>query len=170
MNTDKIEDPDQQMAVFKLLAGEFMGSDRRRGRTYTWVIDHLADAFHETTPRSFLINLQRAASTRSRPTAAVIDHYEIREGVQHASEVRVSQLQEDYPWIRTVLGDLEGLEVPCMPNVFIGRWRDRKTVENITDITKQSQQPGPIELEQASIDPEAALLEALKNIGVVEER
>jgi hypothetical protein len=170
VNTDKIEDPDQQMAVFKLLAGEFMGSDRRRGRTYTWVIDHLADAFHETTPRSFLITLQRAASTRSRPTATVIDHYGIREGVQHASEVRVSQLQEDYPWIRTVLEDLEGLEVPCMPNVFIGRWRDRKTVDNITDITKQSQRPGPIELEQASIDPEAALLEALKNIGVVEER
>ena len=57
-----------------------------------------------------------------------------------------------------------------MPNVFIGRWRDRETVENITDITKQSQRPGPIELEQARIDPEAALLEALKNIGVVEER
>lgn len=98
-NVENIEDPDQQMAVFKHLAGEFMGSDRRRGRTYTWVIDHLADAFHETTPRSFLITLQRAANTRTRPAATVIDHYGIREGVQQASEVRVNQLQEDYPWI-----------------------------------------------------------------------
>jgi hypothetical protein len=167
---DKIEEPDQQLAVFKLLAGEFMGSDRRRGRTYTWVIDHLADAFHETTPRSFLITLQRAASTRNRPSTTVIDHYGIREGVQHASEVRVSQLQEDYPWIRTVLDHLEGLEVPCVPNVFVGRWRDRKTVDSITDITNRSERPGPIELEQAKIDREAALLDALKNIGVVEER
>ena len=169
-NATDIEDPVQQMAVFKLLAGEFMGSDHRRGRTYTWVIDHLADAFHETTPRSFLITLQRAASARTSPTTTVIDHYGIREGVQQASEVRVSQLQEDYPWIRIVLQHLEGLEVPCTPNTFIGRWRDRKTVEAITAITETSGRPGPIELEQSGADQQAALLEALKNIGVIEER
>jgi hypothetical protein len=169
-NVENIEDSDQQMAVFKHLAGEFMGSDRRRGRTYTWVIDHLADAFHETTPRSFLITLQRAANTRTRPAATAIDHFGIREGVQHASEVRVNQLQEDYPWIPTVLADLEGLEVPCTPNVFISRWHDRETVDTITRITSKSERPGPIELEQPGINQEAALLQALKNIGVVEER
>ncbi len=167
-NAENIEDPGQQMAVFKLLAGEYMGSDRRRGRTYTWLIDHLADAFHETTPRSFLITIQRASSTRNRPSGTVIDHYGIREGVQQASEVRVNQLQEDYPWIRTVLEHLEGLEVPCTPTMFVGRWRDRKTIDSINHI--DSDRPGPIELEQAGIDREAALLEALKNIGVVEER
>jgi hypothetical protein len=167
-NADNIEEPDQQMAVFKLLAGEYMGTDRRRGRTYTWLIDHLADAFHETTPRSFLITIQRAANTRNRPVGIVIDHYGIREGVQQASEVRVNQLQEDYPWIRTVLEHLEGLEVPCTPNIFVGRWRDRKTIDSINQI--ESDRPGPIELEQAGIDREVALLGALKNIGVVEER
>jgi hypothetical protein len=169
-NVENIEDPEQQMAVFRHLAGEYMGSDRRRGRTYTWLIDHLADAFHETTPRSFLITLQRAASTRNKPAATVIDHYGIREGVQQASEVRVNQLQEDYPWIRTVLEDLEGLEVPCPPNSFIDRWRNRKTVDSITSITTHNERPGPIELEQPGTDQAAALLEALKNIGVVEER
>src|SRR5581483_183575 len=59
-----LDDQTQQRAIFSLIAGEFMGADHRRGRTYTWVIDHLADAFHETTPRSFLIALQRAASSR----------------------------------------------------------------------------------------------------------
>jgi hypothetical protein len=167
-NADNIEEPDQQMAVFKLLAGEYMGTDRRRGRTYTWLIDHLADAFHETTPRSFLITIQRAANTRNRPFGIVIDHYGIWEGVQQASEVRVNQLQEDYPWIRTVLEHLEGLEVPCTPSMFVGRWRDRKTIDSINHI--DSDRPGPIELEQAGIDREVALLEALKNIGVVEER
>ena len=105
----KVEDqesPAAQRMIFSALAGEFMGSDHRRGRTYTWVIDHLADAFHETTPRSFLITLQRAARSRSKPQASVIDHHGIREGVQQASEVRVAQLQEDYPWIRAVLEDL----------------------------------------------------------------
>jgi hypothetical protein len=84
--------------------------------------------------------------------------------------VRVNQLQEDYPWIRTVLEDLEGLEVPCPPNTFIDRWRNRKTVDSITSITASNERPGPIELEQPGTDQEAALLEALKNIGVVEER
>lgn len=69
-----------------------------------------------------------------------------------------------------MLEHLEGLEVPCTPNIFIGRWRDRKTVDSITGITNKSERPGPIELEQPGIDQEAALLEALKNIGVVEER
>jgi hypothetical protein len=167
-SSNNIEEPGQQMAVFKLLAGEYMGTDRRRGRTYTWLIDHLADAFHETTPRSFLITIQRASTTRNRPSGTAIDHYGIREGVQQASEVRVNQLQEDYPWIRTVLEHLEGLEVPCTPNVFLGRWRERKTIDNISRI--DSDRPGPIELEQTGMDREAALLEALKNIGVVEER
>jgi hypothetical protein len=164
------EDPADQTAIFTKLAGEFMGSDHRRGRTYSWVIDHLADAFHETTPRSFLITIQRAANARAKPTTTVIDHYGIREGVQQASEVRVSQLQEDYPWIRTVLEDLEGLEVPCTPSNFTRRWSDRSTVDSITSITETNQRPGPLELERSHVKPEAALLEALKNIGVVEER
>ena len=47
---------------------------------------------------------------------------------------------------------------------------DRKTVEAITAITETSGRPGPIELEQSGADQQAALLEALKNIGVIEER
>jgi hypothetical protein len=121
-----LDDMDQQGAIFSLIAGEFMGTDRRRGRTYTWLIDHLADAFHETTPRSFLIALQRAATTRAKPQQTVIDHHGIREGVQAASTVRVDQLGEDYPWIQTVLGVLEGLEVPCKPDAFIRRWKSER--------------------------------------------
>ncbi len=168
--SDDVQDPKSQMAVFSRLAGEYMGRDRRRGRTYTWVIDHLADAFGETTPRSFLVTLQRAANSRAKPVATVIDYYGIREGVQAASQVRVEQLKEDYPWIPTVLEDLEGLEVPCTPNVFTRRWRDRNTVTSIEKITEQNQRAGPIELENRSTDREATLLDSLKNIGVVEER
>lgn len=169
-NPDNIDGRSEQAAVFSALAGEFMGSDHRRGRTYTWLIDHLADAFGETTPRSFLIALQRAAISRTRPTNLVIDYFGIREGVQAASAVRVDQLQEDYPWIRNVLADLEGLEVPCQPSMFIGRWKEQKTIASLSSIMEKSQRPGPIELEGIPISPEAALIEALMTIGVVEER
>ncbi len=166
----EIEEPIEQKKLFSQLAGEFMGSDRRRGSTYTWVINHLADAFNETTPRSFLITLKRAANTRTAPLATVIDYQGIREGVQEASEVRVDQLVEDYPWIRRVLQDLEGLEVPCSPSQFTQRWQDKKTVEGVRHVTGGADRPGPIELEKLDLQPEAALLEAIKNIGVVEER
>jgi hypothetical protein len=167
-----LSDESQQRAIFKLIAGEFMGADHRRGRTYTWVIDHLADAFRETTPRSFLIALRTAAQTRVHPKATPIDHLGIREGVQAASAVRVDQLGEDYPWIRTVLAGLEGLEVPCPPTTFTKRWRTAGTVARVNQVTRRTDRPGPIGLESASGPNEAeiVLLDALKSIGVVEER
>ncbi|WP_459206380.1 hypothetical protein ACSMEV_18185 [Pseudomonas sp. MLB6B] len=164
----KIEEPDKQREAFTLIAGEYMGSDHRRGRTYTWIIDHLADAFQETTPRSFLVTLQRAASVRQKPSSTVIDHHGIREGVQSASEIRVAQLSEDYPWIEQVLTDLAGLEVPCSPDAFVARWKERKTVKEIYEI--ETDLPGPVELSKSSSDEESLLLDSLENIGVVEYR
>ncbi|KTC49755.1 hypothetical protein AO262_32735 [Pseudomonas fluorescens ABAC62] len=151
-----------------LIAGEYMGTDHRRGRTYTWIIDHLADAFHETTPRSFLVTLQRAATSRQMPPNIVIDHHGIREGVQSASAIRVDQLSEDYPWIRRVLDDLAGLEVPCAPQSFTSRWLERGTVDSVNNLN--SEQPGPVELLETGSNKEDLLLEALVNIGVVEYR
>ena len=169
-DASNISDPEKQAPVFTELAGEFMGSDHRRGRTYTWVVDHLADAIGETTPRSFLIALQRAASTKNRPKGTAIDYLGIREGVQAASAVRIDQLHEDYPWIRRVLDDLEGLETPCNPKSFVNRWKERKTMESIPRIAIESKRPGPIELEHAEDAPEDALIKALVTIGVIEER
>jgi hypothetical protein len=168
----EMDDEDNQRAIFNLIAGEFMGADRRRGRTYTWVIDHLADAFHETTPRSFLIALRKAALTRVHPRTTPIDHLGIREGVQAASTVRVDQLAEDYPWIKTVLEDLEGLEVPCPPEAFVKRWRNQGAVTRVNQLARRSSRPGPIGLEGVTghSGAEVVLLDALKSIGVVEER
>jgi len=164
----KLTDPSDQRSAFSLIAGQYMGSDPRRGRTYTWIIDHLSDAFHETTPRSFLVTLQRAATARQLPAHTVIDHHGIREGVQSASAIRVDQLSEDYPWIRRVLEDLAGLEVPCVPSAFIGRWADRGTVDAINSL--ETEQAGPVELLEAGSSKEDLLLAALVNIGVVEYR
>lgn len=163
-----VTDPIKQREVFSIIAGEYMGSDHRRGRTYTWIIDHLADAFHETTPRSFLVTPQRAATARIQPASTVIDHHGIREGVQSASAIRVDQLSEDYPWISRVLTDLAGLEVPCIPSSFVKRWAEKQTVLGIHDLSTDL--PGPVELQKSHADREELLLESLVNIGVVEYR
>jgi GTPase SAR1 family protein len=167
---DLLSDPKVQEDLFYRIAGEFMGAGAKRGRTFTWIYDHLADAFGETSPRSFLTALRRAASNRPVPKDTAIDHYGIRAGVQDASEVRVRQLKEDYDWINHVLKALEGLEVPCDPDSFKSRWRERKTVATIVAESEATASLLPLELENNRSKPEEALLQALNNIGVVEFR
>jgi hypothetical protein len=169
--TDRVlNEPEFQEEVFYAIAGEYMGAGAKRGRTYSWLYDHLADAFGETSPRSFLTALERAANHRPFPIETAIDHNGIRAGVQDASEIRVTQLKEDYDWIDSVLGALEGLEVPCDPEVFKKRWRERGTVSKITLNSKRTHTLLPLELERGKSNPEGSLLVALSNIGVVEFR
>lgn len=163
-------DSELQEQVFYRVAGEFMGAGSKRGRTYAWIVGHLADAFGDTSPRSFLTALQKAAAFKPEPKDTVIDHNGIRAGVQDASKVRLDQLQEDYSWISEVIRALEGLEVPCEPKAFTGRWADRATVEIITNAATVTHSLLPLELKTTGGPAEEALLEALKNIGVVEFR
>lgn len=159
-----------QEQFFYRLAGEYMGAGPKRGRTYTWIYDHLADTFGETSPRSFMTAIQKSAEHVPQPRDTAIDHAGIRAGVQEASKVRVRELKEDYDWIDKVLGALEGLEVPCEPSVFLGRWQVRNTIDGIkSDATAQSRFL-PLEVIANPDNPEAALLRAMANIGVAEFR
>jgi hypothetical protein len=170
LNDRLLGEAEFQEQVFYKIAGEYMGAGPKRGRTYSWLYDHLSDAFGETSPRSFITALQRAANHRPFPVYTAIDHNGIRAGVQDASEVRVIQLKEDYDWIDSVLKALEDIEVPCDPAVFIKRWRDRRTVSEITRKSEGTQNLLPLELERTKSNPEGSLLSALSNVGVVEFR
>jgi len=163
-------DESPQEELFYRLAGEYMGAGPKRGRTYTWIYDHLADTFGETSPRSFLTAIQKSAQQLPSPSKTAIDYIGIRAGVQEASQVRVRELKEDYDWIDTVLRALEGLEVPCEPRVFTRRWTERSTVKKITSDAARQSRLLPLELVGNRPDPEAALLQAMANIGVVEFR
>ena len=104
-----------QRKLFEALAGPWMGKDRRRGVPYAWVVNHLADGQGRTSPRSFLAAIRQAAedTTERYPEHNQVLHYEsIKRGVQQASEIRVAELAEDYPWVRTLLNPLKGMTVP----------------------------------------------------------
>lgn len=104
-----------------------MGRDRRRGVPYTWTVSHLADGRGRISPRSFLAAIRGAAEdSRERyPDHVYPLHYEsIKRGVQKPSEIRVSELAEDYPWVRTVMGPLHGLSVPCGFDIIEQRWKE----------------------------------------------
>jgi len=111
-------DEDAQAKVMTSLVGKYMGANPRKGHTYTWIPNHLADAMGRVSPRSFLVAFAEAARwSRSRGGAErssiILSPTALGEGVKAASIQRVIELAEDFEWINEVSLHLEGLEVPC---------------------------------------------------------
>ena len=157
----------KQRALFEALAGPWMGRDRRRGIPYVWAVGHLADGQGRTSPRSFIAAIRQAAEdTLNRyPDHQYALHYEsIKRGVQKASEIRVNELAEDYPWVRAVLNPLNGLTVPVEFDVIQHRWEDR--FPNGPQDTNTRERLPPQHVERGWNGVRADLLE----IGIFEER
>lgn len=114
-----------QKKAFEALAGPWMGRDKRRGVPYTWSVGHLADGRGQISPRSFLAAIRQAAEDSSEryPQHDYALHYEsIKRGIQKASEIRVQEVAEDYPWVPDVLSTLSGMNVPIEFDVVRERW------------------------------------------------
>ncbi|HEX5999580.1 MAG TPA: hypothetical protein VFZ16_09315 [Hyphomicrobiaceae bacterium] len=168
--SDLKDDPKKQEVLFAALAGEFMGTNRKRGRTYTWVPKHLADAHGETSLRSFLIALREAAERANRPGLA-IDSHGLNAGVLKASGTRREELKEDHPWVEDALEALSGLTVPCDEEEMLSRWRDGNVLPRIRRRRDPQRPAAPLQLEVPDYGtPEQGLLSALIDLGVVERR
>lgn len=113
--------------IIEALAGPWVGTNAKRGFTFTWIPTHLSDAKGRLSPRSILLAFSKAAEwTHERhpdhPTAL---HYEgIQQGVVEASKIRISEIKEDYPWVGPLLDALNGATVPLTMNELTGRWTD----------------------------------------------
>ena len=115
-----------QKNLFNALAGSKMGKGEKRGVPYLWTVGHLADSHQRTSPRSFLLALQRAAedSLERDPSYAFPLHYEsIKRGVQEASRLRVDEIIEDYQWVEQIFAPLRGqfnvpVEFSCIEDLW----------------------------------------------------
>jgi hypothetical protein len=120
-----MRDPALQQRVIEGLADPYMGGGPKRGTTYTWVPLHLADAAGKISPRSYLLAFKRAAehTARDRPDHQRALHYSaIQEGVVKASEIRVQEIAEDYPWVTPLLEAARGAVVPITAEELSNRW------------------------------------------------
>jgi hypothetical protein len=135
------QDERTQAAIFHALTGPYMGrsgkkpdSGKKRGVPYTWLPKHLADARGQVSPRSFLSALRHAAD-RSPADSPYPLHYEaLAEGVQHASGIRVTEVQEDFRWIATLMEPLKGIQVPAEEEQIVDRWSERDMLSRIHEI------------------------------------
>ena len=125
---DMKSESEAQRKAFETLAGPWMGRDKRRGVPYTWSVGHLADGRGQTSPRSFLAAIRQAVEdSRERyPQHDYALHFEsIKRGIQKASEIRVQEMAEDYPWVPDVLSALSGKNVPCEFDVVCAQWENK---------------------------------------------
>ncbi|WP_295400591.1 hypothetical protein [uncultured Thiocystis sp.] len=156
----------EQRRVFHAIAGPWMGRDHRRGYPYTWVPNHLADAGGRTSPRSFIVALRKAAAeTADRyPTHTWPLHHEsIKRGVQSASEVRVRELQEDYPWVNTLMVPLNGKVVPCAFAAIAKAWQETDTLHELERrVTERNERLPPAHLGQGA----DGVRQDLENLGI----
>jgi hypothetical protein len=101
-----------QRALFQKLAGRWMGRDSRRGVPYTWIVNHLADSQGQTTPRSFLTAIRKAAEEsrhRYHDAEYPLFYDGLKLGVQAASVNRIEELEEDHPWLPTLMSPFQNL-------------------------------------------------------------
>lgn len=117
------EDAEAQADLWHGIAGHWMGAGERKGDTYTWLTNHLADASGRVSPRSFLTAVRVAAERTLDDEETPIYHAAIQDGVREASAIRAREIGEDFPWMKTALLALEGLLVPCTARAMVDAWR-----------------------------------------------
>ena len=146
VNTKKPSDDNLRQYFHSTFTGPWMGTDGRRGTPYTWLPNHLADSLGQVSPRSFLTAIREASvdSEERYPKYKYPLHYEsIKRGVQKASQIRVTELDEDFPWVRSALMPLQGcINVPVQLADILRLWKRDKIADTIIlSVKRQFQLP-----------------------------
>lgn len=159
---------ENQSRVMTALAGSYMGDGHKKGKTYDWPIAHLADAFSEVTPRSFLGLMIAASRYGGAPDDRAITPEGIRHGLRAASKTRVDQLHLEFLWIKGVLAPLAGLLLPQEEDEVFKAWRKTNTLAQMIADAKTSNYLPPFEITEANNERDLFL--ALQRIGVMFSR
>jgi len=167
-----LQSEDEQQRFFALIAGPFMGANATKGRTFTWVPNHLANARGYAAPRSFLYALSVAAE-HSKSVSTALDVSGIQEGVRQASKIRMSELREDYRWIDAIFRPLKDMLVPVERSEVTKRWREQKVVSSVyremaTDQSGRYLPPPRMNTRTDDPSTHAGLMETLDHLGIVE--
>lgn len=162
-------DAEAQRAAMARLAGPYMAEGKggkKKGNTYDWPVKHLADAHEETSPRAFLTCLIAAAKSDARPDFVLPPEGIRLNGLRAASKVRVDQLFDEFPWIKSALAPLAGLLLPAPEGILFEVWRAAGTVAVIQEDAKRREFLPPFD----GAPSEAQLSGALVEIGVMSRR
>lgn len=157
-----------QEALFEKLAGKAMGASTKRGKPYTWLVNHLQDSMDQVSPRSFFAALKAASVETPEGDALPLNYRGIQVGVQQASQIRVKEIIEDYPWVKWVMEPLKGnLTVPCSVRDIEKIWTEEKTLRSLE--ARLSKQGDAVKLPPQNLDfGPTGILSDLESLGMLE--
>jgi len=102
------------------------------------------------------------------PQRQVVDHLGLSQGVRGASNARLTELGEDYPWINLVLAPLRRQFVPIERYHLFDLWKGSQVIEQILEQSSGNGWLAPIGV---IIDHSPdALLKTMDSIAVMEVR
>ncbi len=161
-----------QEALFERLAGRAMASGPsgyKRGKPYTWLVNHLLDGLGQVSPRSYCEAVRHAAELTPTETPTALHFKAIQAGVQSASRIRVNEVTtEDYPWIDFVMQPLRGkVTVPCAAGDFERLWKEEQTIERLKDQLARSNLGVKLPPQSLSLGARG-LLDDLQSLGLIE--
>ncbi len=160
-------DEDLQEKLFEQIAGRAMGSSTKRGKPYTWLVNHLQDGRSQVSPRSFFAALKMAANEQYDDDELAIGYRGIQRGVQEASTIRVTEIAEDYPWVKLIMQPLSGnLTVPCTAKEIEVIWKREQTIDGLESILQRQGTAAklpPQHLEQGA----AGIIVDLESLGML---
>jgi hypothetical protein len=170
--SDVVGDSERQRTIFTWIAGPHMGTNHRKGLTYTWLPNHLMDGIGQVSPRSFQSALVSATQLTSASFAGhqYALHWEgIRQGVLAASKIRVKEIDEDLRWVAIAARQLEGLQVPVEQSMIVARWTERSLADQLRSELEAADgdavQTGP-----RRVDDYPGLINELIEVGVMARR
>ncbi|MFJ4778883.1 hypothetical protein [Streptomyces sp. NPDC088762] len=171
---DVIADQKRQEQEFIKLAGQFMGTDRRKGHTYTWVPNHLQDGLGRVSPRTWLLTLFRSAELTaekwaSHPTPL---HYDaIRESLSNSASLRVDELKDDIGWAAAAVEALSGTQVPMERSAVRFAWDSKGLRTAISQLVADGERgSGPRGRDGEGALVHAEVIRELLDLGVMTER
>ncbi|TAE54617.1 MAG: hypothetical protein EAZ76_01880 [Nostocales cyanobacterium] len=152
----------QEFMISRMI-GNYMGDNPRKGKTYSWIPNHLKDARGKIYPRSFLKLFSFAATRRlgefnpkNLPKDTLLTPSDLQGALVETSNDRIIELLDEYPWLEPLKNSLNGLKVPVVKEIFLEkientRWRE--------EIEKQPPVSHPEEI-----------IQYLLNLGIIEIR
>jgi hypothetical protein len=119
------KDTDAKPLIEKI-AGQFMGANLKKGRTFPWLLTHVRDGNGHAIPRALVRLIEEAAEQeQERPLATynrILDPRSIRRALDVVSKEYVLQVNtHELPWLPGVERRLKGNGVPM----------DRRALENL---------------------------------------
>jgi len=120
----------------EMTVGQHMGSGPKKGITYRWIPNHLQDAGGRIAPRSFLKLFALAAARRLEsiseqniPGTLLLQPSDLQGALMDASNARIQELQEEYPWLESLKTSLTDLEAPILREKFLDAIRSTQWSE-----------------------------------------